>query len=131
MDILSVKTIETTVIHLRSPVDSQELFDGKTPVTITLAGMHTDAFQLEITRQQQEDKQRDKRGQTKSPLQERIDTAKLYASVTKEWTGISKDGKPVECNLDNAIEIYKPESMAWLRKQISDALRELAGKLTA
>lgn len=131
MNILDVKPIETVTIRLRNPGTGEELFDGKTPVTITLAGMHTDLFQAEITRQQAEEKGREKRNQTKTPLQERIDTAKLYASVTREWSGISKDGKPLDFNFDNAIEIYKPEHMAWLRKQVGDGLKDLAGKLTA
>lgn len=124
MNILEVKPVETFVLKVRDPNTGDYLSDGKKPVTITLKGMHTDAFQQELIKQRTENERNAKRGITLSAAQERTNSAKLYAAVTVEWAGI--DG---ECTKSNAQAIYEPESMSWLRSQISDALIEHAQSL--
>lgn len=121
MNLLDVKPIETCVVKLRDPNTGEQLMDGKKPVTITLKGMHTDAFQSELNRQRAETARNEKRNIVLSPSQERANSAKLYAAVTLSWSGI--DG---ECTKEAAQNLYEPEHMAWLRSQISDALIEHA-----
>lgn len=121
MKLIDVKPIETISVHLRDPNTGAKLFDDRVPVTITLKGMHTDAFQSVLNTQQAENRKNEKRGIVKTPAQERADSAALYAAVTVAWKGI--DG---ECTKDAAMALYEPEHMAWLRAQISDALIEHA-----
>ena len=122
MKLTDVKARETTVLKVRDPNTGDYLYDGKVPVTITLKGMHSDPFQNELLRQKHASSQ--KKNQVKSAQNEREDAAKLYASVFVSWTGI--DG---ECNAENAKAVLEPDSMAWLRMQVSEELVELAESL--
>lgn len=59
------------------------------------------------------------------PLEEiERDGLELMAACTKAWTGVVIDGKALECNAVNAIELY--ERFPWIREQVDLAIGDRA-----
>jgi hypothetical protein len=117
VDIYALSTVETLTVELRHPTTGAPLMEGDKTVSITLKGMHTDAWGDEVRRQSEADEKR-----KKSAAESRRDAARLYACVTVAWSGITKGAKEVECTPEEARKLYEPESAAWLRSQVSAAL---------
>lgn len=117
MDIAKLKTTETTTVHLRDPETGEKLYENDEPVTITLQGFHTDAWQDEQSAVDAERERLSKRAKGAG----RREMARLLAAVTTAWSAV--DG---ECTKDSALKLYEPEGAAWLRSQLNDALIEHA-----
>lgn len=103
-------------LTLRHPTTDEDLLDAKgSPITITVLGNDSREFRRkmdELTRQRQR-----KKGNVSLVEGERL-AAELLASVTKAWSGIDWEGKPLECNYENATMLYRERS--WVRLQVDE-----------
>lgn len=110
------------VIYEGNPVTQD---DGK-PVTITLRGRDSDAFQKSIrSRADARMQSRQRVGMTVSAIEsEGIET---LADCTVDWDGIMVDGEVLPCNRANAIKLYT--RFPWLREQADQFISERANFL--
>lgn len=120
---MDFKTLDLTgaaergaVMTVRHPISDEDLVDGKgNPITITLLGNDSREF-----RRKMDEISRNRQGKKKTislAEGERM-ASELLASVTKSWSGIEWDGKPLECNYENALMLYRER--AWLRVQVDE-----------
>ncbi len=96
-------------------------------IKITVLGKDADEF-IKLSRAQLK-KRRDKLVKSgfrsDIPIEEiEQDDTRLLAAMTKAWEGVIIDGKPVECNTENAIMVY--ERWPWIREQVNVAIGDRA-----
>lgn len=83
--------------------------DGKTPISITFAGIDSPEWIRAVARNADERNDQIRRSASPAPRKfAAIDDEAigLLASVTKSWAGIMLDGKALDCSFDNAKKVY-------------------------
>lgn len=131
MKLGSVKVKDTAVIEELYYPNGDVIIDEDTgnPVTIEILSPDSDRYREIIARRSRDQaaKSRNKpkraknSGVTKQELDDAIDlTISLLAEITVSWTGITdEDGKPLECNADNAFKLYS--ELPFIKRQVEEA----------
>lgn len=100
------------VLHLEDPATGEKLYDGETPVTITVRGMDCTALRekrKDIERRQAE-------GEEISPEQS---GAELLAAVTVGWSGIGlHSDEELPFSFENAVALYLDPDAEWICGQV-------------
>jgi hypothetical protein len=98
-------------------------------VTINILGKDSDEF-LKVSRAQSKKRmaKMTKGGGFRNvqiPIEEvERDGLELLAACTKSWSGVIENGKVIECNKDNAIDLY--ERYPWVKEQVDTAMGDRA-----
>lgn len=113
-------------LHLKHPGTGVGLIDEATgkPVEIVLLSADSTTF-TRLSHQQQNERIKKMRGRGKiaTTSQEVLeDSIELLAAVTKSWSGIVLDGKPLECSPANAKALYT--RLPWVREQADDFVND-------
>ena len=132
MDIASLTVVDDdgAVLHLRHPATGAPLFDGETPVTITLAGKDSQRYR---TAQRIISNRNIRQGRKVQHTVESFeaDAIEVLAACTVTWSGIELDGAAVPPTKDNARKLYADPRCAWLREQVDDFIDDRANFSTA
>lgn len=104
---------------LRHPVTDEDLLDDKTgePITITVMGRDSKQFRQTADRLHRARQQGSRRKEPTLREAEKF-AATLLGAVTLRWNGIEWEGKPLECNVENATMLYTERP--WIREQIDE-----------
>lgn len=117
----------TAELHLIHPGSGKALYnDDGTPMTITLAGEHSDEYRAVTRRWQNETLRRPNRQLTADQLEERgLD---LLAAVTKEWHITLDEGLTPFSTLA-ARDLYADRQLAWIKRQVEAFVYEASNFL--
>ncbi len=129
MDIFSLKTNKADVgvaCRIKHPA-TEEVIEG---VTLTLLGMDSAKNRAIQRKKQQAALDRLSKGKKAMRLvAEDLDEDAIgdLADITTAWTGVTKDGNPVEFTRDNVVMVYT--ELPWMREQAQDFVNDRANFL--
>lgn len=114
------------LMHVEHPATREPLYDkaGK-PITMLLAGQDSRLWKSEQAKISE--KYAGRKKYNAASLQR--DSIELLASVTLQWNGIEWEGKPLECNRENARMLYAER--AWVMEQVDAFVAERANFFTS
>ena len=98
------------------PITGEPLLDANGfHVTVTLLGADSTKMRQEMSNRAK--KQLASKNKPVNNIEEAEKlSAELLAVITVSWSGITENGQEIECNRENAINVYKKYS--WLRQQV-------------
>lgn len=99
------------VLHLKHPMTGEKLFDGDTPVTITVIGRDSPAVAAAM-------KELDRRKSKGEDIDETERGLELLSAVVKDWQGIELDGAPLDCTKANARKLFADPRTEWIGEQV-------------
>lgn len=94
--------------------------DGKSPVTITAAGLNSKRYAKAEAWQTEQYQKAGLRGKKLSPAEQLAIRCGVLARVTLGWSGLSSTGSPLGFSTDNATDVYI--RLAFVRKQVEAAV---------
>lgn len=128
IDLSSIDTVagsnEGFEVQIYHPGTNEDL-----GITINILGKDSDEFQKVSRAQSKKRMAKLAKGggfRTSVISVEEIDRdgLELLAACTKSWSGVIVEGKTVECNKDNAIDLY--ERFPWIKEQVDAAMGDRA-----
>ena len=111
---------EGAKMELRLPNGEPALKDDGTPVTITLLGADSDAYQR--ASKALGNRSLRNRSQPLTVEQAITESINLLAKVTVSWDGLTEDGQPLPCTEENAKRLYR-SSLA-VREQVAEFVND-------
>lgn len=115
---VSVMAEKGADLLLEHPATGEPIEENGEPVIITLLGTDSKAY-----REKNRDFQRERIAQMARNRKKTIDytvsdedACELLAACTKGWSGIERDGKPLEFSNEAAFDLYM--EYGWIREQV-------------
>lgn len=99
------------VLHVKHPSTGEKLYDGKTPVTITVIGRDSPS----VVAAMRDIERRKAKGEDIDRNEEGLE---LLSAVVTDWQGVEFDGKPLKCTKANARKLFSDPRTEWIGEQV-------------
>lgn len=123
---LNLSAAGSSDLTLCHPATGEDLYDGDSPVTITLLGKDSKEYRAAVAKRANSHLRNRKVQTVEQAQQDGID---LLASVTVDWSGITENGEDLECTPAEVKRVYR--EYAWIREQVDEFVDDRSNFLTS